>query len=323
MVKNWRKAGAQQPLAKGLGGGLQRPSGELLFGSSDGLRDTVMLRLHDVSANPHQPRRHFDEGELAALANSLREVGQLSPVLVKPDPKEPKRFILVAGERRWRAADMAGLGRIMAHILPPEANADQIALIENLQRVGLSPVEEAEGIRRLVDAHDYDQETVGDLLGRSRTEVNTTLTLLKLAPEIRQECVTSHTGIPKAVLLELARMEPGEQTALWPLVREGRMTARQAREHRTQPVTPATGAADQAPARRSPVPADPDGTPRPLSPKRFIATLPKLEDGLETGIKAVAARAAKLKPEERERLQTLREKLRSYTQSLDRILNGP
>lgn len=226
MARNWRKAGGTEALAKGLQGT------DLLFGGDDTLRETVSLRLTDVMPNPDQPRRFFDQDELQQLANSFRNVGQLSPILVKAHPGEPHRYLLIAGERRWRAAELAELTHIAAHILPGEADIDQIALIENLQRINLSPVEEAEGIQRLIDRHGYNQEQAGALLGRSRTEINTTLSLLRLKPEIRQACVTSHSTLPKALLLELARMSPGEQTAAWDRARTGELTTREARAER-------------------------------------------------------------------------------------------
>jgi ParB family chromosome partitioning protein len=300
MVKNWRKAGAQQPVVKSIGESLERPGADLLFGDTEGLRDTVMLRLSDVVPNPHQPRRHFDETELQGLASSMREVGQLSPVLVTPHPTEPKHFMLVAGERRWRAATMAGMSRIMAHILPMETNTEQIALIENLQRVDLSPVEEAEGIRRLIEAHEYNQEEVGDLLGRSRTEVNTTLTLLKLHPDIQHDCVTSHSDIPKAVLLELARMEYPQQQNLWEKAREGGLTVREAREARLQPEK-----TKEAPTRKA------------MTSRRFIASLGKLEQGLEQGVQVLQNDDTKLSKADRQRLEAFRSKLLEYAALLE------
>ncbi|OYQ31734.1 hypothetical protein CHU95_21625 [Niveispirillum lacus] len=314
MVKNWRKPAGPQPtpqptmVAKSIGESLERPGADLIFGTAEGLRDTVLLRLTDVEPNPNQPRRHFDEEELQALSFSLREVGQLSPILVQAHPTQPKRFMLVAGERRWRAAGMAGLTRIMAHILPTDANTDQIALIENLQRVDLSPVEEAEGIRRLIETHDYNQEAVGDLLGRSRTEVNTTLTLLKLHATIRSDCVTSHNDVPKAVLLELARMEEVDQLSLWLKVKKGELTAREAREYRARLQRPPDGG---------------KGAPgvKPVTAKKFIAGLGKLEESLSAGIEAVAEKGpGRLKPEERARLEALRATLTRMASRLDGLL---
>ena len=311
MVKNWRKVGgAQQPVARSIGETLERPGADLIFGAADGLRDTVLLRLADVEPNPHQPRRHFDEEELQALSFSLREVGQLSPILVTAHPTEPKRFRLVAGERRWRAAGMAGLTKIMAHILPTDANTDQIALIENLQRVDLSPVEEAEGIRRLIETHDYNQEAVGDLLGRSRTEVNTTLTLLKLHPGIRDECVTSHNDVAKAVLLELARMDEPDQLSLWLKVKQGELTAREAREYRAR----LQRALEPTPA-NTPV--------KTVTARKFIASLDKLEESLSAGLEAVAEKGpAKLRSDERAKLETLQAKLADYSRQLEALLAG-
>uniref|UniRef100_UPI0040374E7E ParB/RepB/Spo0J family partition protein n=1 Tax=Niveispirillum sp. TaxID=1917217 RepID=UPI0040374E7E len=312
MVKNWRKPASPQPaaVAKSIGDSLDRPGADLIFGTADGLRDTVLLRLNDIEPNPNQPRRHFDEEELQALSFSLREVGQLSPILVQAHPTEPKRFMLVAGERRWRAAGMAGLTKIMAHILPTDANTDQIALIENLQRVDLSPVEEAEGIRRLIETHEYNQEAVGDLLGRSRTEVNTTLTLLRLNATIRTDCVTSHNDVPKAVLLELARMEEVDQLSLWLKVKKGELTAREAREYRAKLQRAGDPATAKAPVRN-------------VTAKKFIAGLPKLEESLSAGIEAVADKGfAKLRADERAKLEALKARLAGYAQQLETLLAG-
>lgn len=248
MVKNWRKAPPLEVAARSLPGA----GGALLFGGGDDLRDTVALRLADVTPNPDQPRRFFDQDELENLAASLRAVGQLAPILVRRRPNEPKRFLLVAGERRWRAAGLAGLPTVAAHILPDDCDVEQVALIENLQRVNLSPVEEAEGVQRLIDRHGYSQEQAGALLGRSRTEVNTTLSLLRLHPSIRGACVTSHPEMPKALLLEIARMPFSEQLTVWPDVRRGAATVRQVRavrrgetatERGESAVPPASGAA--------------------------------------------------------------------------------
>lgn len=299
MARNWRKSDGAEALAKGL-----RAGTDLLFGGGD-LRDTISLRLHDVSPNPGQPRRHFDDGELQHLANSLKAVGQLSPILVKPHPDEPRRYMIVAGERRWRAAELAGLGAVTAHILPDDADTDQVALIENLQRVNLSPVEEAEGIQRLMQRHSYGQEQAGALLGRSRTEVNTTLTLLRLHPAIRQECVTSHSELPKAVLLEIARMETPRQLAAWNEAKQGTLTARDARAAR-KGVTSHTSA--------------PDGAMRP--PRRFIAGLGRIQAGLDAGLATLDAQRPALTPAEAERLRALRARLADYARLIDGILDG-
>lgn len=306
MAKNWRKAGASDSLARGLQG-----AGDLLFGGDEHLRETVSLRLTDVEPNPEQPRRHFDEAELQQLADSLRSVGQLAPILVKPHPSERRRYLLVAGERRWRASGLAGFATIAAHILSDDADLDQIALIENLQRVNLSPVEEAEGIQRLIDRHTYSQEQAGTLLGRSRTEVNTTLTLLRLKPEIRRDCVTSHSDMPKALLLEIARMDPAAQATAWKRARAGALTARTARAQRR-------GVAEEETAGQ-----EMDGQGRPaVSPARFIAALPKVQSGLDSGLAALEAERPALRARDYERLRALRARLDDYAAVIDRILEG-
>lgn len=307
MAKNWRKAGvgASDALARGLQG-----AGDLLFGGDEHLRETVSLRLADVKPNPEQPRRHFDEAELQQLADSLRSVGQLAPILVKPHPSERRRYLLVAGERRWRASALAGFTTVAAHILSDDADLDQIALIENLQRVNLSPVEEAEGIQRLIDRHAYNQEQAGTLLGRSRTEVNTTLTLLRLKPEIRLDCVTSHTEVPKALLLEIARMDPAAQAAAWKRAKAGTLTTRLARAQRRGVAEDETGeqGSGQGPAA--------------VSPARFIAALPRMQSGLESGLAVLETERPALRPRDCERLRALRARLDDYAAAIDRILEG-
>jgi len=302
--RNWRKAGSADTLAKGL----QGIGSDLLFGGS--LRDTVSLRLTDVVPNPHQPRRIFDQSELQQLAASMQAVGQLTPILVKPHPQEARRYLLIAGERRWRAADLAGLGTIAAHILGDEADVDQIALIENLQRVNLAPIEEAEGIQRLIDRHGYAQEQAGALLGRSRTEVNTTLTLLRLHPSIRKSCVTSHTDLPKALLLEIARMDTPQQLAAWEQAKAGALTVRGARATRRTE--------EDRPADR----AEPSKAPPRSAPARFIAALPKLQEGLETGLRAIETERLALSGKDTQRLKDLRRHLDAYAATIDRILDG-
>jgi ParB family chromosome partitioning protein len=308
-TRNWRKAGGADALARELAKGSGDGS-DLLFGGGN-LRDTVSLRLADVVPNPDQPPRHFDEDELQQLAVSLQAVGQLSPILVKPHPDEPRRYLLVAGERRWRAADLAGLGTIAAHILDKDADLDRIALIENLQRVNLSPVEEAEGIQRLVERHGYAQEQAGALLGRSRTEVNTTLTLLRLHPSIRKACVTSHTALPKALLLAIARMDTPHQLAAWERAKAGDLTTRDARAARRSGADAAAdGEAASAARSAAACPA----------PARFIAALPKLQKGLESGLAAVEAGRHALNGKEEEHLRELRRRLAFYAATIDRIL---
>ncbi len=140
------------------------------------------LPIELISPNPRQPRRHFDEEALNALAESLGERGVLQPVLVRP--KAGGRYELVAGERRWRAAGIAGLETIPALVRPREdAVALELALIENMAREDLNPVEEANACMALVEELGLTREQVGLRVGRSRVAVSNLLRLLELPDE--------------------------------------------------------------------------------------------------------------------------------------------
>lgn len=141
--------------------------------------------IEHVIANPRNPRQAFAEDELADLANSIREKGIVQPILVRPAGSQD-RFEIVAGERRWRAAQKAGLHEIpvIVHQIS-EAEALEIAIIENVQRADLNPVEEAAGYRQLMDQFGYSQEKLASMIGKSRSHVANTLRLLKLPDSIQ------------------------------------------------------------------------------------------------------------------------------------------
>lgn len=164
----------------GLGRGLDAliPVGEH---PGTGLR---MIPLDRIVPNPHQPRTHFDEGGLEALAASIREVGLLQPVVVRPE--EGGRHVLVAGERRWRAARRAGLHEIPAVIRQgEEAGLLPQALVENLQREDLSPLEEAGAYQQLLEDFGWTHEEIGRQVGKSRVAVTNTLRLLQLPAAVQ------------------------------------------------------------------------------------------------------------------------------------------
>jgi len=143
-----------------------------------------------VSPNPRNPRRHFAEAELTDLAQSIREHGVVQPVVVRPSPAQAGRYEIIAGERRWRAAQRAGLTEIP--VIVREVNdrtALELAIIENVQRADLNPVEEAMGYQQLIDEHDYSQADLGQVIGKSRSHVANTLRLLKLPDVIRDMLV--------------------------------------------------------------------------------------------------------------------------------------
>jgi ParB family chromosome partitioning protein len=186
-----------------------------------------------ISPNPRQPRRAFDEESLVALADSLRERGVLQPVLVRPQPGG--RYELIAGERRWRAAQLAGLDAIPAVVRPHEdAETLELALIENMAREDLNPVEEARACALLVDELGLTREDVGRRVGRSRVAVSNLMRLLDLPDEVLDLLTESKLteGHGRALLMapdhadrrRLARSAAGEG---W-TVRETEARAREA-----------------------------------------------------------------------------------------------
>lgn len=141
----------------------------------------AMIPVDHISPNPFQPRHDLDAGELESLAQSIRAHGVLSPILVRAAGTSKNRFELLAGERRWRAARMAGLAQIPALVRDArDAQALEIALLENLQRTDLNAIEEAAGYRQLMDEHGFTQETLSQRLGKARPTVANALRLLSL-----------------------------------------------------------------------------------------------------------------------------------------------
>jgi ParB family chromosome partitioning protein len=163
---------------RGLGRGL----GALIPRATVGLRE---VPGEAIRPNPWQPRTHFDEQELAELAQSIREHGVLQPVLVSQQPDGS--FQLITGERRWRAVQLTGMPTIPAMVkeATPQASLE-MALVENIQRRDLNPLEEAHAFRQLLDEHGLTQEQLGQRIGKSRVAVTNTLRLLNLPEEVRQ-----------------------------------------------------------------------------------------------------------------------------------------
>ena len=140
-----------------------------------------------ISRNPQTPRRNFTEAELDDLAQSIREHGVVQPVVVRPSPDHTNRFELIAGERRWRAAQRANLTEIPVIIRDvDDRTALELAIIENVQRSDLNPLEEGMGYQQLIDEHDYTQADLAQVIGKSRSHVANTLRLLKLPAKVQQ-----------------------------------------------------------------------------------------------------------------------------------------
>lgn len=180
--------------------------------------------IDSVQANPNQPRRHFDPVALAELAASISSRGLLQPIIVK---REGRGFLIMAGERRYRAAKLAGM-RVIPVLL---RNDDPIetAMIENLQRENLSPLEEAEGLGVLADRYGYTHEALAELVGKSRPYVSNTLALRKLPDHIKGEYHSS-PNVSREILISVARAEtPDKQDMLWKLAKIRRLSVQRFR----------------------------------------------------------------------------------------------
>lgn len=162
---------------------------------------TVKVKLLDIEPNRDQPRKQFDEEALTELSNSIAQHGVLQPLLVRPMPDGG--YQLVAGERRWRASRMAGLTEVPVVIRDlTDSQVAELALVENLQRENLNPLEEANGYKELSEKFGYTQEKIAEIVGKSRPSIANALRLLNL-PESVQEMVSSGSlsmGHARAIL---------------------------------------------------------------------------------------------------------------------------
>lgn len=164
---------------RGLGRGL----GALIAGITDSQEIVRELQLGDIVPNPQQPRKHFDAATLAELAESIRVHGILQPLVVRP--RDDGRHELVAGERRWRAAQTAGLAEVPVVVLKlSDRQAMEIALIENLQRADLTPLETAHGLKQLAEGFELTHDELSQRVGMSRSAVTNALRLLTLPAAI-------------------------------------------------------------------------------------------------------------------------------------------
>lgn len=166
----------------GLGKGL---GALMLENNTDSMVSTSTLNINEITPNKEQPRKTFDEAALEELADSIRQHGVLQPLLVRP--LTSGGYQLVAGERRWRASRLAELKEVPVIIKElSDTEAMEIAIIENLQREDLNPIEEAEGLQALIDKCGYTQEQVATSVGKSRPAITNALRLLKLPEEVRE-----------------------------------------------------------------------------------------------------------------------------------------
>ena len=172
-------SGREQP--RGLGRGLAALLGETAAPSTVAQLSVQSLPVDLLEPSPFQPRREMDEAALSELSASIAQRGILQPLLVRPHPDEAGRYQIIAGERRWRAAQKAALHEVPV-LVRPLSNTDAMAagLVENLQREDLNPIEEAEGYRRLLDEFKMTQDALGAAIGKSRAHVGNMVRILKL-----------------------------------------------------------------------------------------------------------------------------------------------
>ena len=167
-------------IKKGLGRGLSS-----LIGETKVETPKNQLSISDLIPNKYQPRKIFDEDNLNDLTNSIKERGILQPIIVRKSNDDKSKFEIIAGERRWLAAQKAGLHTVPVVITEADdLKSLEFAIVENVQRHDLNPLEEAQGYKRLIDEFNYDQEKVSKFIGKSRSHITNSLRLLTLPLEV-------------------------------------------------------------------------------------------------------------------------------------------
>ena len=167
-------------LKKGLGRGLSS-----LLGDSSKKINTNKISIKDINRNKLQPRKYFDKSSLEELTNSIKEQGVIQPIVVRPDKTIDGKYEIVAGERRWLASQNAGLHEVPVVILDiDDVKSLEFAIVENVQRQDLNPIEEAKGYQKLIDDFNYNQEKLSQFIGKSRSYIANSLRLLSLPEEV-------------------------------------------------------------------------------------------------------------------------------------------
>ena len=165
---------------KGLGRGLSS-----LIGDSEIAENKSTISISSIVRNKYQPRKKIEKESLEELTSSIKERGIIQPIIVRKSDDQDEKFEIVAGERRWQAAQNAGLHEVPAVVIKADnLKSLEFAIVENVQRKDLNPIEEAEGYKRLIDDFNYDQEKVAKFIGKSRAHISNCLRLLSLPEKI-------------------------------------------------------------------------------------------------------------------------------------------
>ena len=167
-------------IKKGLGRGLSS-----LIGEVKAEAQANQLQVSELVPNKYQPRKIFDEKNLEELTNSIKERGMIQPIIVRKSNVDKSKFEIIAGERRWLAAQRAGLHDVPVVVTEADdLKSLEFAIVENVQRHDLNPLEEAQGYKRLIDEFSYDQEKVSKFIGKSRSHITNSLRLLTLPDDV-------------------------------------------------------------------------------------------------------------------------------------------
>ena len=170
---------------KGLGRGLSALFGDIEKKSGSNQNPTNKVPIADLQRNKYQPRTFFDDEKIMELSSSIKENGVIQPIAVRPNSYEPGKYEIVAGERRWLAAQKAGLNEVPVIVLEiDDKKSLEIAIVENVQREGLNAIEEAKGYQRLIKEFGYDHEKISKFMSKSRSHISNTLRLLTLPQDI-------------------------------------------------------------------------------------------------------------------------------------------
>jgi ParB family chromosome partitioning protein len=184
-------------IKKGLGRGLSS-----LIGETKAEVQKNQLSVSDLIPNKYQPRKNFDEANLEDLTNSIKERGMIQPIIVRRSNNENSKFEIIAGERRWLAAQRAGIHNVPVVITEADdLKSLEFAIVENVQRHDLNPLEEAQGYKRLIDEFSYDQEKVSKFIGKSRSYITNSLRILTLPDEVIKLIETNKLSTGHAKIL--------------------------------------------------------------------------------------------------------------------------
>jgi ParB family chromosome partitioning protein len=313
-------AAVSKGLGRGLGALFQNdlPDATKMLSQAENPADTKIMAIRDISPNPGQPRKDFDQEALNELADSIRAQGLLQPILVRPVSGHlrehgAKRYEIVAGERRWRAAQLAGLTELPVIVKEiSDTQALALALIENLQREDLNPLEEAVGMQRLKDEFGLSQEELANQLGKSRSAVANSLRLLNL-PENAQQNLRAGKISPGHARALLAVDNPATSELIRKRILEQKLSVREAEalafeaKEKTdgkQPSTATTGLPASKAAKQDyrteinqPASQSDNHTHSQIVPQKESLAVAPLADGQEQAVPGNRAKGIAKKPQ--------------------------